>query len=157
MPDTRDNGRNPFLIEAAPWIRGKNVSLYLHGRDKPITGLTVKHIGHHVLIARWNNSTHIIPADKIAFIRFSPDNDPCRDVTSPLHATVNNRKPFAPPIQGNPPPANSPSPRPEQTNPAAPDHDHQPLRNAIAHALQTIAAADQTDNSPPSHERRPEK
>jgi len=82
-----------FLREIAPWVRGKNIAVYLHNRPKPLTGLIVKHIGTDTLVARWNSSTHLIPLAAIAFIRFAPDCDPCRDSEHPLHPCMNNRKP----------------------------------------------------------------
>lgn len=85
-----------FLTEIAPYVRGKKLAIYLRGRDKPITGLTVKHIQRRTIIARWNSSTHLIPLDSIAFIRFAPDCDPCRDTAHPLNSCMNSRKPQRP-------------------------------------------------------------
>lgn len=82
-----------FLTEIAPWVRGKMLAIYLKGRDAPITGLVVKHVGPNALIARWNSSTHLVPLNAIAFIRFAPDCDPCRDTKHPLHSCVSTRKP----------------------------------------------------------------
>lgn len=82
-----------FLKEIAPWIRGKKLAIYLQGRNTPITGLTIKYIGHDVIVARWNSSTHLIPLHAVAYMRFAPDNDPCRDPTHTLNSVVNSRKP----------------------------------------------------------------
>lgn len=82
-----------FLTEIAPWIRGKKLAIYLVGRNAPITGLTVKHVGRTALVARWNSSTHLVPLRSIAFIRFAPDCDPCRDSKHPLAPCVNSRRP----------------------------------------------------------------
>lgn len=85
-----------FLTETAPWIRGRKIAVYLRGRPKPWTGLTVKHVGRRCIVARWNSSTHIIPLSAIDGIRFAPDNDPTRVTTHPLHHTVNDRQPVPP-------------------------------------------------------------
>lgn len=80
-----------FLKEIAPWIQGRNCSLYLTGRQKPLTECVVKHVGRATIVARWNASTHLIPADKIEYIRFGPDAEPVRDITHPLHTTMTTR------------------------------------------------------------------
>lgn len=80
-----------FLREIAPWILGKNISLYLTGRPKPITDCTVKHVGKTVIVARWNASTHLVPIAKVQYIRFGPDAEPVRDITHPLHTTMTTR------------------------------------------------------------------
>jgi len=79
-----------FLTDVAPWIRGCQIAVYLHGREKPMTGLTVAHVGPRVLVARWNSSTHLIPLHSIACIRFSPDSEPCRNLNHPLHSTLSD-------------------------------------------------------------------
>jgi hypothetical protein len=85
-----------FLSEIAPWIRGKSVAIYLRGRPKPITDVSIRLVGKHALIGRWNSSTHLVPLAAIDYIRFSPDCDPCRDPHHPLHLTLNARKPTQP-------------------------------------------------------------
>lgn len=82
-----------FLESVAPWIRGYQLSVYLRGRDKPVTGVTVCSVQPGVLIGRWNSSTHLIPLEAIAYIRFAPDCDPCRDPAHPLHELVQSHRP----------------------------------------------------------------
>jgi len=82
-----------FLECVAPWIRGYQIAVYVRGREKPLTGLTVCSVSAGVLVGRWNSSTHLIPLDAIAYIRFAPDCDPCREPTHPLHATVQTHRP----------------------------------------------------------------
>lgn len=84
-----------FCEEIAPWVRGRKLAVYLRGRSKPWTGLVVKYVGRQTIVARWNSSTHLIPLGAIDGIRYAPDNDPCRDVTHPLHSCMNNRRPQA--------------------------------------------------------------
>jgi len=79
------------LQAVAPYIKGKQIAVYLRGREKPLTGLTVCHIWPNLLIARWNSSTHLIPGSQISFIRFAPDCDPCRDINHPLYEIVRTK------------------------------------------------------------------
>lgn len=90
-----DNNKTPktFLESVAPWIRGYQLSVYVRGREKPVTGLTVCSVQAGVLIGRWNSSTHLIPLDAIAYIRFAPDCDPCREPKHPLHDLVQSHRP----------------------------------------------------------------
>jgi len=90
-----NNNKSPktFLQEVAPWIRGHQLSVYVRGREKPLTGVTVCAVQPGVLIGRWNSSTHLIPLEAITYIRFAPDCDPCRDPTHPLHDTVQSHRP----------------------------------------------------------------
>ena len=91
-----NNNKKPlktFLEDVAPWIRGYQIAVYLKGRDKPATGVTVCSVQPRVLIGRWNSSTHLFPLEAIAYIRFAPDCDPCRDPTHPLHGTVQTHRP----------------------------------------------------------------
>lgn len=115
-----------FLQEIAPYVRGKKLAIYLRGRDTPITGLIVKHLQPRTLIARWNSSTHLIPLDAIAFIRFAPDCDPCRDSTHTLHPCMNNRKPQRP------------------REPTHADDDYMPANalDELAHSISTRITAD---------------
>ena len=69
MPNANKPPRT-FLELVAPWIRGYQLSLYLRGREKPVTGVTVCSVLPGVLIGRWNSSTHLIPLDAISYIRF---------------------------------------------------------------------------------------
>lgn len=82
-----------FLQLVAPWIKGCQISVYVHGREKPLTGVTVCAVFPGVLIGRWSNSTHLIPLDAITYIRFMPDCDPCRQPPHPLHDTVATNRP----------------------------------------------------------------
>jgi hypothetical protein len=85
----QDNGKKPtFLTETASWIIARQISVYLAGREKPMTDLTVCYVGADVLVCRWNSSTHLIQRSQILAIRFAPDCDPCRDIKHPLHRTV---------------------------------------------------------------------
>jgi len=90
-----NNNKTPktFLENVAPWIRGHQLSIYVRGRDKPLTGVTVCLVQPGVLIGRWNSSTHLIPLEAITYIRFAPDCDPCRDPKHPLHDTVQSHRP----------------------------------------------------------------
>lgn len=82
-----------FLDTIRPWIQGEQISIYLQGRIKPVTGVTVCSVSADVLVGRWNSSTHLIPVDKILYVRFAPDSDPCRRPEHPLHNTVQSRRP----------------------------------------------------------------
>jgi len=90
-----NNNKTPktFLELVAPSIRGYQISVYLTGREKPVTGVTVCSVQPRVLIGRWNSSTHLIPLEAIAYIRFAPDCDPVRDPTHPLHDLVQSHRP----------------------------------------------------------------
>lgn len=92
MPNNKKSVKT-FLEQVAPWIRGYQIAVYLKGREAPSTGLTVCSVQPGVLIARWKNSTHLIPLDAIVQIRFAPDCDPCRDPTHLLHGTVQCHRP----------------------------------------------------------------
>jgi len=87
-----DTKPRTFLTEITPWLLGRQVSVYLSGRQAPLTGLTICHIGDHCIVARWNSSTHLIQRSQILFIRFAPDNDPCRDRTHSLHHCVSKHR-----------------------------------------------------------------
>ena len=80
-----------FLRYAAPWIRDCQIAVYLQGRQKPMTELTVCGVYAHILVARANSSTHLIPTDKIVTIRFAPDSEPGRNPNHPLHSTVRRK------------------------------------------------------------------
>jgi len=82
-----------YLDSIKPWIQGEQISLYLWGRVKPVTGVTVCSVSSDVLIGRWNSSTHLIAGDKILYIRFGPDSDPCRRPDHPLHNAVQSHRP----------------------------------------------------------------
>lgn len=82
-----------FLDSIKPWIQGEQISVYLQGRVKPVTGVTVCSVSSGVLVGRWNSSTHLIPLDKILYVRFAPDSDPCRRPEHPLHNTVQSHRP----------------------------------------------------------------
>jgi len=87
MPN--NNTHKPDFAKAiAPWVRGKQISVYLRGRQTPMTGLTVCAVYPSVLVARWQSSTHLINNEAIVAIRFSPDCDPVRDRNHPLHSNV---------------------------------------------------------------------
>jgi len=90
-----DKPKRPFgfLEEIAPWIRGKKLAIYLRERPKPITGCVIKHVGHNVIVARWNSSTHLVPKSAIDYIRFAPDCDPCRDTHHTLYTAMHSRQP----------------------------------------------------------------
>lgn len=75
-----------------PLIRGSVVAVYLAGRDKPMTGLSVCGFAGPVLIARANGSTHLIPSSAIVCIRFAPDCEPGRDPKHKLYALVSQRR-----------------------------------------------------------------
>ena len=92
MP-TQDKRPKTFLDTIRPWIHGEQISIYLEGRIKPVTGVTVCSVSADVLIGRWNSSTHLIPLDKILYVRFAPDSDPCRRPEHPLHNTVQSHRP----------------------------------------------------------------
>jgi hypothetical protein len=77
-----------FGKELHSYTRGDQVNVYLVGREKPLTGLTVCQVTATTLIARWNSSTHLIPVSRIAFVRYAPDADPCRRPDHKLHNTV---------------------------------------------------------------------
>jgi len=85
---TNNNHSPDFARAVAPWIRGRQVSIYLRDRQKPMTALTVCAVYPSVIVARWNSSTHLIPNDAIVAIRFAPDCDPTRDRDHPLHTNV---------------------------------------------------------------------
>jgi len=90
------SNNNNHLIDfgraVAPWIRGRQISVYLRGRDKPMTGLTVCAVYPSVIVARWNSSTHLIPIVAIVAIRFAPDCDPVRDRDHQLHTNVSLKR-----------------------------------------------------------------
>lgn len=92
MPNDR-TPQKTFLDTIRPWIQGEQISLYLEGRVKPVTGVTVCSVSPGVLVGRWNSSTHLIPLDKILYVRFSPDSDPCRRPEHPLHNAVQSHRP----------------------------------------------------------------
>lgn len=83
-----DNNKPDYVHAVAPWIRGRQIAVYLRGREKPMTGLTVCAVYPSVIVARWNSSTHLIANDQIIAIRFSGDCDPVRDRDHPLHRTT---------------------------------------------------------------------
>ena len=82
---------HPYLKAIAPYIRGRQIAVYLRGRDKPITELTVCAVYPGVLVCRANSSTHLINPDNILFARFAPDSEPGRDPTHSLHSTVQQK------------------------------------------------------------------
>jgi len=84
----RSQPQRMTLDSIRPYIRGRQISIYLVGREKPMTRLTVCAVFPLVIVARWNSSTHLIPWHNISAIRFSPDCDPCRDINHPLHDMV---------------------------------------------------------------------
>lgn len=86
MPPPKDH--NLYLAAIAGHIRGRQIAVYLRGRDGPITELTVCGVYPHLLLCRANSSTHLINPENILFIRFAPDSEPGRDPTHPLHAAV---------------------------------------------------------------------
>lgn len=90
-----NNNKTPktFLDRIKPWIQGEQISVYLQGRAKPVSGVTVCSVSSDVLIGRWNSSTHLIPLEAIAYIRFAPDSDPCRRPQHPLHDLVQSHRP----------------------------------------------------------------
>jgi len=90
-----NNNKSPktYLDSIKPWIQGEQISLYLQGRVAPVTGVTVCSVSSDVLVGRWNSSTHLIAGDKILYIRFGPDSDPCRRPDHPLHNTVQSHRP----------------------------------------------------------------
>jgi len=106
MPDN-NNHKPDFARAVAPWIRGKQIAVYLRGREKPMTGLTVCAVYPSVIVARWNSSTHLINNEAIIAIRFAPDCDPTRDRDHPLHANVSLRRSAESP---QPPPKDYPTP-----------------------------------------------
>lgn len=69
-------------------ILGRQIAVYMIGRQKPMTELTVCQITPELLIARANGSTHLINPRHILCIRFAPDSEPGRDRHHPLHDTV---------------------------------------------------------------------
>ena len=84
-----DNGKpRSFTQAVAKWIRGRQVNIYVLGRAKPLTNLTVCSISDAVWVCRWNGSTHLIPPHKIIFIRWPPGRDPYDHPDHPLHETV---------------------------------------------------------------------
>jgi hypothetical protein len=97
------NQPTTFARSVAPWILGRQISVYLQGRPAPMTGLTVLQCQDQVLVARWNSSTHLIPTSAIVAIRFAPDADPCRDINHPLNSVVNRRRRPPPPKKSSPP------------------------------------------------------
>lgn len=145
-----------FLREIAPWIQGRNCSLYLTGRQKPLTQCVVKHVGRATIVARWNASTHLIPADKIEFIRFGPDAEPVRDITHPLHTTMTTRMQYTHPPQPEQH-ERRPSPCPTASHSTPPaDTDIVTPAAIMPHVLRALAsaAALSTDSpgSPPSND-----
>lgn len=88
----KNNHKPDYAKAIAPWIRGKQIAVYLRGRQAPMTGLTVCAIYPSVLVARWNSSTHLINNEAIVAIRFHGDCDPVRDRDHPLHANVSLRR-----------------------------------------------------------------
>jgi len=84
-----NNGKHPSFSQAVTkWTLGRQVSIYLKHRQKPLTGLTVCSISPAVWICRWNGSTHLIPTANISFVRFPPGSDPYDHAEHPLHNTV---------------------------------------------------------------------
>jgi len=77
-----------FIEAVTPHIKGRQISVYLLGRQPPMTELTVCAVDPHVLIARANNSTHLINPAHISAIRFAPDSEPGRQINHPLHSLV---------------------------------------------------------------------
>jgi len=89
MPTTRDH--NLYLAAIAHHIRGCQIAVYLRGRDKPMTELTVCGVYPHLLLCRANNSTHLINPENILCVRFAPDSEPGRDPNHPLHNQVQQK------------------------------------------------------------------
>jgi len=87
-----NNGKHPTFAQAVgKWVLGRQVNLYLFGRQKPLTGLTVCSISEAVWVCRWNGSTHLVPTKNISYLRFAPDSDPYDHPQHPLHETVKTR------------------------------------------------------------------
>lgn len=97
------NQPKTFASTIAPWVTGRQISVYLSGRTAPMTGLTVIQCQDPVLIARWNSSTHLIPLRAIVAIRFAPDAEPCRNPDHPLSSVVNRRRTPPAPQKSSPP------------------------------------------------------
>lgn len=89
MPPPKDHNR--YLAAIAGYIRGKQIAVYLRGRDKPITELTVCGVYPNLLLCRANSSTHLVNPENILFIRFAPDSEPGRDVNHSLHSAVSQK------------------------------------------------------------------
>lgn len=68
-----------------PWMLGRQISIYLKARPKPLVNHTLCYIHPSCLVTRWTSSTHIIPIEAIAYLRFMPDSEPCRDIDHPLY------------------------------------------------------------------------
>lgn len=83
-----NGSKRTFGQAVAKWIGGRQVSIYLKNRPKPLTGLTVCSISPAVWVCRWNGSTHLIPTHNISYLRFPPDQDPYDHPDHPLHETV---------------------------------------------------------------------
>jgi len=83
-----NNNGASFLKAIAPWLKGCQIAVYLRGREKPMTELTVCGVYASVLVCRANSSTHLIPREQIVTIRFMPDSEPGRNVNHPLHSLV---------------------------------------------------------------------
>jgi len=82
---------HPYLASIAPYIRGCQIAVYLRGRDKPMTELTVCAVYPHLLLCRANNSTHLINPENVLCVRFAPDSEPGRNVNHPLHDQVQQK------------------------------------------------------------------
>ncbi|MBA7618446.1 hypothetical protein ES703_25772 [subsurface metagenome] len=87
MNSDNNNGAS-FLKAIAGWLKGCQIAVYVRGRQKPMTGLSVCGVYPSVLVCRANSSTHLIPREQIVTIRFMPDSEPGRNVNHPLHSLV---------------------------------------------------------------------
>lgn len=77
-----------FLASVATHIKHAQISVYLIGRQPPMTELTVCGVFPHLLVARANGSTHLINPAHISCIRFAPDSEPGRNINHPLYSAV---------------------------------------------------------------------
>ena len=82
------NKPRTFETAVTKWIQGRQVSIYVHHRKSPLTGLTVCSMNEAVWVCRWNGSTHLIPTREISYLRFPPGGDPYDHPDHPLHPTV---------------------------------------------------------------------
>jgi len=85
---SQDQHPKTFLEAVTPYIKGCQISVYLLGRQAPMTELTVCDIYPHVLVARANSSTHLINPVHISAIRFANDCEPGRNPDHPLYNVV---------------------------------------------------------------------
>jgi len=153
------NHKPDFAKAIAPWVRGKQIAVYLRGREKPMTGLTVCAVYPSVLVARWESSTHLINNEAIVTIRFAPDCDPIRDRNHPLHANVSLPRD----TDSRPPPAKD-YPKPSEPAANAPERDHGFIagRELMPDVLAKLGKSLQTPQQrpprqPSSHARSPQR